>query len=121
MVLVELLPSRSPPVEAPVPPGMPVPAAAPVPKPPGRPATGPEPKAGLGPAEGPGEGPAEGMEPVCGVPAVVREYAAGAVITATTAVPATTAATRRGRWRTPASIKAEEKPSSATPHLSQGR
>ncbi len=66
-------------------------------------------------------GPALGMDPVCAVPAVVREYAAGAASPATRAAPATTRAMLRGRCRTPTSIRAEETPSTTTSHLSQGR
>src|SRR6478672_7575594 len=78
-----------------------------------------------GPAAPPGPpplpGPALGIEPVCAVPAVVREYAAGAASPATRAAEATTSATLRGRCRTPTSSSAALSPTTATTHLSQGR
>src|SRR6478672_2202441 len=120
MVAEDRLPSRRPPADA-VPVPVPVwvwgrfwvmPGGVPIRIPPGPPAP---------PGPAPLTGPALGIEPACAVPAVVREYAAGAASPATRAAEATTSARLRGRCRTPTSISAAPSPTTATPHLSQGR
>jgi hypothetical protein len=45
----------------------------------------------------PADGPALGIDPMCGVEAVAKEYAAGAVSPDSRATTATVVATRRGR------------------------
>ena len=68
----------------------------------------------------PADGPALGIEPVCGVEAVAREYAAGPVSPASRATTATAPAIGLGRCRTPTIISAAAKPTVATTYFSQG-
>ncbi len=66
-------------------------------------------------------GPALGIEPVCGVVAVVTAYAVGPASVAISAAPAAARATLRERRPTTARVRPESTPRITTTHFSHGR